>query len=666
MFFDIYRTIAQEASGERCFDILNGIVRFHRLQLGPGIEEAAMYCAGVLKDRGLEAEVKIYTPENGGGFFGYRPSPGWECREAKLWMWDESKKEYVKLSDFEESAFSVIQRSCPTPEMGIETELIEIEDPESEESFASKDLRGKMVLVRGKVGIASYFAVKYGAIGIVTDDLNEYWPVRTRWDLPDARQYTAFPAYACEKLFGFVLTPRQGEMIRGMLARGPVKVKAKVESRFENPRVPVVTALIPGHVREEVLIVAHICHPKPSANDNASGAAAAMEAVAVLNELIKRGKLPTPRLGIRLLLVPEMGGTFAYLASEPEKARALAGINLDMVGENQMLCGSTMKVEYPPLAACSFVGTLLKEITAFCANDAGMTGEQKGFPGLRWGVFPYSGGSDHYILSDPSVGIPTPMINQWPDKFYHTDYDTPDKVDKTMLKRAAVIAATYVYFLATMGEKEALWILDMALCDAKKELVDCYQGVLRSAERNLCYDDTKARLKFLTEMKKAAFSSVTCFVDTPRLREAIGEAEKALDEISRVLCGRLSKAREVYGWVGCGDNKRRASDEYIKLVKEAQALVPRRVFPGPVELVQYLEQMDEETRKEYFELFKKNERKNTEYLFYYADGKSTLYEIARKIYWETGEESLEFLLKYAKILEKLDLIELLPTTGNNR
>ncbi|MDN5331398.1 MAG: hypothetical protein PWP45_623 [Tepidanaerobacteraceae bacterium] len=406
MFFDIYKTIAREVSGERCFDILNGIVRFHRLQLGPGIEEAARYCAGVLKAKGLDAMVNIYIPENGGRFYGYRPSPGWECREAKLWMWDEEKKEYVKLSDFEENAFAVIQKSCPTPEGGIETELVEIEDPEKEESFASKDLRGKIVLVRGKVGIASYFAVKYGAIGIITDDLNEYWPVRTRWDLPDARQYTAFPAYACKKLFGFVLTPRQGEMVRGMLDRGPVKVKAKVVSDFQEPRVPVATAVIPGQVPEEILVVAHICHPKPSANDNASGAAAAIEAIASLDRLIKSGVLLAPRLGMRLLLVPEMGGTFAYLASEPERPRVLAGINLDMVGENQTLCGSTLKVEYPPLAACSFAGTLLKEITAFCANDAGMTGEQKGFPVLRWGVFPYSGGSDHY---GTAAGRPYPF-----------------------------------------------------------------------------------------------------------------------------------------------------------------------------------------------------------------------------------------------------------------
>lgn len=656
MFFHIYRAVAREASGERCFDILNGIVRFHRLQLGPGIEEAAEYCAKVLKERGLEAEVKVYRPDDSGGrFFCERPSPNWECKEAKLWMWDEDRKEYVKLADFEESPVSVIQRSCPTPEMGMEAELVEIEDPESEESFASKDVRGKLVLLRGNMAVASYFAVKYGAIGVVTDNLNEYWPVRTRWDLPDARQYTSFPAYACEKLFGFVLTPRQGAMIRERLARGPVKLKARVRSSFSPPRVPVVTAMIPGRAREEVLLVAHICHPKPSANDNASGSAAAMEALLVLNELIKGGKLAPPRLGIRLLLVPEMGGTLAYLAAEPQKAPALAGINLDMVGENQELCGSTMKIEYPPLASRSFVGPLLKEITAYCAEDALVTGEQEGFSTLRWGAFPYSGGSDHYILSDPSIGIPTPMINQWPDRFYHTDLDTPDKVDKTMLKRAAAIAATYLYFLAAMGEKEALWVLDMALCEAQKALIECCKNLLRSKD-GWSSSDAAERLRFLAGMNKTALASVARFVDTPQVREAIEDAGRALDEVCERLCGRLSKAGKVYDLEGCGDNKIKAS------VEEAKALVPRRLVPGTVELHQYLEDMDEETRKEYFELARLKDAKNPEYLLYYADGESTLYEISRKVYWETGEDILEYLMKYAKVLEKVGIIELLSKT----
>ncbi|MCG0276176.1 MAG: DUF4910 domain-containing protein [Thermosediminibacteraceae bacterium] len=661
MFYQIYKSVAGEISEERCFDILNGIIRFHRLQLSPGIEEAARYCAEVLKQRGLDGRVNLYRPDPSKGFFGYRPSPGWECRRAKLWVWEEEKKRYVKLADFEENAFSVIQRSCPTLPDGIEAKLVEIKDPENEKSFASKDVKGKFVLARGNMSIISYYAIKYGAIGVITDEITESWPVRTRWDLPDARQYTAFPSYACGKLLGFVLTPRQGEELRRSLARGEVRLKALVDSSFYEPQVPVVSALIPGETHEEIIIIAHICHPKPSANDNASGAAAAIEAVSTLNELVREGLLARPRLGIRLLLVPEMGGTFAYLSSEPEKPKALAGINLDMVGENQAVCGSTLKVEYPPLAARSFVGTLLKEIMSYCAKDAGMTGEQKGYSVLRWGAYPYSGGSDHYILSDPAIGIPTPMINQWPDKYYHTDHDTPDKVDKSMLKRAAVVAATYAYFLATMGEAEALWLVDIAAGEAQKALTEYSLEIIRSAACGSEYvEDMKAGLEFLTEIKKGEIRSITNFADTPKVRKAVGETDKALDEIFRILRSQIEKPQEVYGKVSFADNKRKVSEEYRQWVEEAKTLIPRRIYPGPVELIQYVDQMDSETAESLFELLRRFGRSGGEYLFYYADGKSSLYEISRKVLWETGKDYLEFLLKYAKISEKLKLIELMP------
>ncbi len=56
-------------------------------------------------------------------------------------------------------------------------------------------------------------------------------------------------------------------------------------------------AFIPGQSDDEVLVVSHLCHPQPSANDNASGAAATIEIAATLRRLIDDGTLgpPMPR-----------------------------------------------------------------------------------------------------------------------------------------------------------------------------------------------------------------------------------------------------------------------------------------------------------------------------------------------------------------------------------
>ena len=58
--------------------------------------------------------------------------------------------------------------------------------------------------------------------------------------------------------------------------------------------------------------------------------------------------------------------------------------------------------------------------------------------GIRYTETAFSAGSDHYILSDPTVGIPSPMIIHWPDRFYHSSHDTPDKCDPRSLARKAL------------------------------------------------------------------------------------------------------------------------------------------------------------------------------------------------------------------------------------
>ena len=71
---------------------------------------------------------------------------------------------------------------------------------------------------------------------------------------------------------------------------------------------------------------------------------------------------------------------------------------------------------------------------------------------------PYSGGSDHTVFQDPALGVPCPMLIQWPDRFYHSSHDTPDKSDPASLALAARCAATYAAFLAAAGAPEWTWL----------------------------------------------------------------------------------------------------------------------------------------------------------------------------------------------------------------
>ena len=134
-----------------------------------------------------------------------------------------------------------------------------------------------------------------------------------------------------------------------------------IGSRLFDGELDGATALIPGQTDEEVVVISHLCHPAPCANDNASGVGATLEMARALHTLIVHGKLPRPRRSIRFLWVAEISGTYAYLASHEDAiGRMVAGINLDMVGENQDLCGSSLLMERPAAACASYADTLVE------------------------------------------------------------------------------------------------------------------------------------------------------------------------------------------------------------------------------------------------------------------------------------------------------------------
>ena len=59
-------------------------------------------------------------------------------------------------------------------------------------------------------------------------------------------------------------------------------------------------------------------------------------------------------------------------------------------------------------------------------------------------------GSDHEVYTDGSYRIPAIYLNDWPDRYIHTNFDTPANIDATKLERAAFIGAASGYYLATL------------------------------------------------------------------------------------------------------------------------------------------------------------------------------------------------------------------------
>lgn len=659
----------EHISGQVIKRHIENIAQFHRIQASPGYRQAAQYCLQTLQGAGVEAQIHSYPAREDASYWTFTAFQEWDASEAWCYL-IEPEEAHSKLADFRENPISLIQRSAPFEG---EAEVILLEDGEELNDYQDLDVKGKLVLTKGDVRRVHQLAVeKFGAIGILYDGMRPAPPVRERIDLPDARQYTSFWwSRGDKKCFGFVLTPRQGEKLRQYLKEGkPVKVRARVSSRFYEGSFEVVEARIPGQADEWVLVIAHLCHPAPSANDNASGAATALEVAITLHKLIEEGRLPRPRRGIRFLWVPEMSGTYAYLSRNEELiSKLVAGLNLDMVGQDQEKCSSVLLLESPPAVMASFAPFVLEWMLESMSVETKTFSGTGGFPLFRYALSPFSGGSDHYILSDPTVGVPTPMIIQWPDRFYHTDQDTPEKTDPRMLKRVGTLAASYAYFVASASADEVTELgyemlsrLEGKLSRIMSEALPSLWEAANAEELAAALAKAQSRLKFWGRAMEKALSSLRRL--WPQGEEFINGLRIPLKAHLDALLERLSEAAEHRARsLGVGRLPPPPPEKPNPAMEEVERLVPRRLHRGPpADLSQRLKALSEEDQERWHKISK--EYRRFRYVLpvlalYWADGKRSLGEIFRLIELETGLSAPEYLLEYFRFLEKMGLVELL-------
>lgn len=653
MIGSLWKSVGDELSAQACLDNVAMIVRHHRIQASPGYRAATQECLDVLRASGVEARITTYPATGRNRAWANLTPQEWDCADAACWLLGPDGERLERLAWYKELNLSIIQRSCATPLEGVTAELAVVEQADQASAWAGRNVAGKIVLVGdGDIHRIWHHARAAGALGLLTARMTYHPPTRPEGDLADAVQYTSFWWSPDEpKGWGFVLTPRQGARLKALAAQGTVRLWAHVGARFYDGTIENLEAVIPGETAEEVLVVSHLCHPKPSANDNATGPATVMEAARTLQALIEAGRLPRPRRTIRFLHPPEMTGTYAHLAAqtEAERSRTVAALNVDMIGQNQELTGSTLVCVYPPLACPSFTGDLMAAILDEAAAETSTSsGLGTPYATFRHATSAFSAGSDHYILADPTVGIPCPMLIQWPDRFYHTSADTIDKVDPAMMRRVGQMTATYTYFLAAAGQAEVTWLAT--------EMAARFTGDLRTAIRNRTAPGPVVR--FRLERKLADLAALRRLVpDWPgfdRLLDTMGAqvmqaAEQELERLT-LVSGTLPQGAPApasvdatAGWTGPGD---------------LAALVPQRCYPGPISLRNWLDQLAPAEQESWRSFHAANGGGGAlaDYLLYWADGRRPLAEICRLTELETGLRNDAWALGYMQLLGRLGLV----------
>jgi aminopeptidase YwaD len=467
--------IAGEISGETAKRNLEGIARFHRQRGSKGFHEAAELVAERLRAYGLSDVAILEFAADGKIFYGtQRSRPAWDAEKGELLEVKEGKEVEEKIASYEAEPVVLAEDS---ESADVTAELVDVGAGTSEVDYAGKDVKGKIVLVSASPGAVQDLAVgKFGAAGIVSYAQNQ----KTAWsgENLDAIRWGHLETFSTNKTFGFMVSLRTVHTFQQQLAKGEnFRLHAVVKAGQHAGNYEVVTATIPGAdakvKEEEIAFSCHLDHQRPGANDNASGCAAILEVARTLQKLIREGKLARPARTMRFIFPPEIEGTLALLNGKSELAKRIkAVVHMDMVGGGPET-KAVFHVTQGPMSLPSFVQDVAwafaewvnEESYKFAATGKAeypLVSAEGGKEPLRAEYSAYTMGSDHDVYQDSSFGILAIYLNDWPDRFIHTNLDSAANIDATKLKRAGFIGAASGYFLATTIQAPgmALWLTE--------------------------------------------------------------------------------------------------------------------------------------------------------------------------------------------------------------
>ena len=456
--------IRDEVSGAAAKATVRELAQMHRVQASEGYRRAAE----LMKERatafGLSGVEIEKLPADGETLYRhFRAYYGWRAEAGRLW---EVSPRNERLGDYGEMKVALADYS---QDAEVTADLVDVGQGDSENDYRGKDVRGKIVLAGGSLPAVHRLAVEErGAAGMLS-----YFPnQRTGWsgDDPDLVRWGHLDPANTRNTFAFMTSPRQARALQSRLATGEtIRLRAEVKARLVPDYFEVTTGVIPGTdlANEEIVFTCHLDHQSPGANDNASGAAAILEAARALSLLVKSAALPPPRRTIRFVWPPEISGSFAYLVRRPEIAsRMKAGIHMDMVGGAPAATKSVFFLSRPPASIPSFVGDVgevffeyVKDGSRRATSRGDFTeailspeGTKEDFVAEMQGL---DLGSDHQVFGDSAFGIPMLYFHDWPDVYIHTNKDVPENLDATKLQRVAFLGAAIGYTLANAGPAEA-------------------------------------------------------------------------------------------------------------------------------------------------------------------------------------------------------------------
>ena len=590
MFEPLFTKLCTDISGVRAKTHVAGIARHHRIQASPGYDDALRYVELELAALGLASKIREFAADGKTETYGWVSPHGWTIRSGTLRQ--VSPKEW-NLGSFDEIPQAVLGQ-CPSGRA--EGELVHIGGGLKPEEIEGLDLSGRFVLTTGRPMRVIRKLRGRGIVGLILYPTAEraapdYDLVQYAGLFPKAEEIEGLP-------LAFSISRRSADRLLKELETGPITVRGEVDAAFIDHPMRTLEAWIPGTDPEagEVLLVAHLCHPAQSANDNASGSGLLVEVACALASMVKDQGL---RNTVRLLWVPEFNGTIPWAAANREVlSRTKFVVNLDMVGQSPELIGEPVRVFQVPNAQTSMLDACYEPILAQIAKTANTVSAQGSRRPLHYAVDRPSGGSDHLVFGAAPFEIPALMLGH-DDPYWHTDLDTIEKVDATRLKQVGLLTAMLA-MLPTWASADVERLHGWQVAFSAAELA----RAARLAERLPDGPESSDRLmqiaREIEERRWEALRTMTGIAD--------GEQAAAHREVLRAVCASL-------GYEASGPKR------------EETAARPQRTSNGPVRF-EVAEEFTEEEQAFFQKTLSGNHGAAAHSLVGLCDGTRTVDEIA--------------------------------------
>lgn len=646
---NLIQALDQEISGESAKRNLEYITRLHRMRGSRDYYEAMQFIMEKLKAYGLSDIKHIQIPTDGKTFYGTQKSRrAWNVEFAELWELDpESKEPSLKIGDWESVPLSLAQDSDSGEAVA---ELVDLGRGDAESDYEGIDVKGKFVLTSLQPGSMADLAVgKYGAAGIISYAQNQV----TAWWKEDENlvRWGHMETFSDIKTFGFMISLKKAREYQRRLYQGEkIMLSGKVIAGQEDGYYDVLTAVIPGAdpsvAGEEIVYTCHLDHPRPGANDNASGSITILEIARALSKLIQDGKLEKPRRTLRFIWSPEIEGTTSLLNFRPEFAEnAIANIHLDMVGGGPKT-KAIFHVSKSPESVPTYLNTVGEAFGNFVniSSDLYASGEGAEYPvvsreggkeALHAVLGDFNMGSDHQVFSEGSWSIPTMYLHDWPDRYIHTTGDRPENIDPTKLKRSAFIGLSTGYYVANLGEKDLPALSELM----KRHLLKKSESML-----NFCksVDDVECEnIKYYfweNEMMKY---------------ESLGKLTPISKADLEAYGGYIDILKSAFG----SGSPKDASAAYNKVYKRNSNI------KGPMGVFGYNyfdDHFDKSKPRPKILRHRGKKGAGSEYSYEvlnYVNGENTVRDIRNKVSAELGPVSLEMVAEYLDALESINVIQ---------